>query len=78
MDGRVRWVSDLRELNKVVKRKVYPLLIIADIMRKCKGYELFMIQACSTTLLNLTRKVKTCVQLLLHLANTSASACQWA
>jgi hypothetical protein len=31
----------LRELNKVVKRKVYHLPIITDILRKCKGYEFF-------------------------------------
>ena len=36
--GRVHWISDLCQLNKVVKRKQYPLPIINDILRKQNGY----------------------------------------
>ena len=38
-DGRFRWVSDMRELNKVIKRTQYTLPIINDVLRKRRGYE---------------------------------------
>ncbi len=40
-DGCIRWVSDLRELYKVVLRKQYPLPIIQDILKKRSEYAFF-------------------------------------
>ena len=36
-DERVRWISDLRELNKVIRRKVYPLPIISGCATQTEG-----------------------------------------
>jgi hypothetical protein len=40
-DGRVRWISDFRELNKQNKRKIYPLPRIQDTLRKRSGFLFF-------------------------------------
>ena len=40
-DGKVRWVSDFRTLNSMIKRKVYSLPIIQDVLRKRAGYQFF-------------------------------------
>ena len=37
-DSTVRWISDLRELNKVVIRNQHPLPIIGGILKKRIGY----------------------------------------
>ena len=40
-DGRVHWISNLWQLNKVIKHKQYHLPIIQDILKKRKGYNFF-------------------------------------
>lgn len=40
-DGRVRFVSDFRQLNKLIKRKVWRLPRIQDILKKRTGYKFF-------------------------------------
>ncbi len=40
-DSRVHWISNLRQLNKVIRRKQHPLSITTDILCKCSGYKFF-------------------------------------
>jgi hypothetical protein len=39
--GRVCWISNLHQLNKVIRRKQYLLPIITDILCKHSGYKFF-------------------------------------
>ncbi len=38
-DGTVRFISDFRELNKIIKRKPYPIPKISDLMMKLEGFQ---------------------------------------
>jgi hypothetical protein len=40
-EGRVCWISNLPQLNKVIRCKQYPLPIVTDILRKPSGYKFF-------------------------------------
>jgi hypothetical protein len=40
-DGRVRWISDLRQLNKVIRLEQYLLPIITDTIREHSWYKFF-------------------------------------
>jgi hypothetical protein len=40
-DGRVRWISNLRQINKVIRHTQYPLPIISDILHKHSGHKFF-------------------------------------
>jgi len=40
-DGRVRWITDFRQLNRMIRRKVYNLPKIQDILNRRSGYTFF-------------------------------------
>ena len=46
-DGRTRWVTDLRELNKQTFKDSYPLMNIQEILHSLQGATLFLsLNAC--------------------------------
>jgi hypothetical protein len=79
-DGRIHWVSDLRELDNVVRCQQYSLPIIQDILRKCTGYKFFTkidisMQYCTFELNEESKDL--CTTFLHPLINLSATDCLW-
>lgn len=69
----VRWVSDVWELNKVLKQLKYPVPRIQDIMLKQQGYSYFIKIDLSMMFIisNSTTKTKSCALSSHHLENSS-------
>ena len=40
-DGHIWWITDFRGLNKILRRKVYPLRKISEIFQHHSGYQYF-------------------------------------
>jgi hypothetical protein len=80
-NGRIHWVTDLRESDKVVRCQQYPLPIIQDILRKRTGYKFFTkidisMQYC-TFELNEESKDLCTISMIHSLVNSSTTDCLW-
>ena len=77
-DGRVRWISDFKHLNKIIKQKVYGLPKIQDILTRRSGYKFFTKLDLTMILLSLTMKVPTFALSSHTTASTSIDDWLWA
>ena len=71
--GRVRLISNLRALNKVVKRHQYPLPIISNVLKKQKGcdFQTKLVISTQHYTIEIENSLNIYVQLSLHLGSLS-------